>query len=114
MDKKTWRDMQYGDSIVISKLVAEYDLFSLNVFPYTHCKARVWQEDTGKYFAYTNIRIKDTENNTVDGIAGMGKNEQEALNDLIKNFLSLILQYEEKWGRKLTDDDYEYTDPADF
>lgn len=114
MNEKKWELMPYGESIVVSKLVAEYNLFSTKVFPYTHCKVRIWKESFENYIALTNIRIKDRENNTVDGISGIGGNETDALNDLIKNLLSLILQYEKKWNRKLVDEDYEYSDPDDF
>jgi len=108
-----WRKMKYGENIVVSKLVAEYNLFSLDVFPYTHCKARIWHESEDFYLALSNIEIKIADDR-FDGTSGHGKTEQEALNKLIENLLSLISYYEIKWNRKLESEDYNYLDPDDF
>lgn len=109
-----WKSLKYEKKIVISKLVAEYNLFSTEVFPYTHCKARVWQEADGSYLALSNIEIRDQMNNTTDGTSEYGNTEAEALDKLIRNLLELIADYEEKWGRALTDADYDYVEAEDF
>jgi len=114
MDQK-WRQLKYGDRIYIKKLVSEYCLTSTVVFPYAHCKIKVFQDlKDQNYYAYSNIMIRDRETGDVDGVAGLGRTEEEALHDQIKNLLELILYYEEKWGRELTDEDYEYSDPCEF
>ena len=112
-DNAKWRDTFYGKQIFISRLIAEYNLFSTVIFPYTHCKLRVWQRDDD-FLAITNIAIRDVENNTVDGTCGLGDTAMEAFNDCVANVLELIEFYENKWGRKLDDEDYEYSDPDDF
>jgi hypothetical protein len=105
--RNNWKDMKYGASVSVSKLVAEYRLTSTQVFPYTKCKLRIWESE-GTYYGYLNVSIQN------DGISGMGSTIEEALDDTIKNNIELILEYEEKLGRKLTDDDYVYSDPHDF
>ncbi|MBQ7939912.1 MAG: hypothetical protein IJ281_06015 [Clostridia bacterium] len=106
--------LKYSDKIAIRKLINEYNLISTEVFPYTHCKVKIWQDMTdGMYYAYGNIFIHDAEN-SYDSICGIGQNENDALDDYIYNFLNLILSHEEKLGRKLNDADYGYCDPHDF
>lgn len=104
----------YKENIVVSKLVAEYNLESMKVFPYTHCKVRVWQK-SGEYVAYSNIGIIDKMNgNTEDRVCGFGSTIELALDDLINRTIELICYYENEWGRKLNDEDYCYSDPDDF
>ena len=103
-----FKDLNYDKKIVISKLVAEYNLFSLEVFPYTHCKAKVWEESDGTFLALSNITIKDKVNGARDGTSGRGNSEVEALDKLIRNLLELISNRECILGRKLQDEDYDY------
>ncbi len=114
-ESKHWRDTDYGKTISIRKLVAEYDLMSMRIFPWTHCKARVWQEEDGNYIAYSNVGIIDRRNGYMeDRVCGWGEDIETALDDLISNNIELICYWEEKLERKLTDEDYCYSDPQDF
>ena len=108
-----WRETEYGKHITVRKLIAEYCLRSFQIFPYTKCKLRIWEEN-GVYYGYLNIAIRDSADNTVDGVAGTGTTAEEAFNDVISGNIELILKYEEKFGRKLTNEDYEYIDLQDF
>lgn len=109
----SWQNMKYGDSITVGKLIAEFRLKSLHIFPYTKCKLRIWEE-SGSFYGYLNIAIRDHTNSTIDGVAGFGSTAEKAFNGTIRANIELILQYEEKLGRPLTDEDYEYSDPQDF
>ena len=88
-------DILKSKRIGVRKLVGEYVLESTQVFPYTQCKIRVWF-DIGRqyYLACSNIGVRDVINNTVDRECGIGKTEEEALNDQIKCLLSMIESYE--------------------
>ena len=113
--KNHWKNTDYGKGISVEKLVAEYNLCSMQIFPYTHCKARVWFRCDNDYIATSNIGIIDrTDGYTEDYICGCGNTIEKALDDLISNIIELIIQYEKKLGRKLTDEDYCYSDPQDF
>lgn len=111
---RKYSNLKYSDKIAIRKLINEYNLFSTEIFPYTHCKVRIWYDiNDDMYYAYGNIFIHDSEN-PYDNTCGIGQNENDALDDYIFNFLNLIISYEEKLGRKLDDNDYGYCDPHDF
>ena len=95
-DNANWRNTFYGKRIFIKRLIAEYDLMATVVFPYRHCKLRIWQCDDrdNDFLAITNIRIRDIENKTVDGTCGIGDTAMEAFNDCVANVLELIEFYE--------------------
>lgn len=103
--------------MTIDKVVAEYRLKATHVFPYGVCKVRVRLSfGETQYFAMPNIGVIDRTNGwyTEDGTVGFGNTIEEALDDLLTNFIELIYQYEKKFGRKLTNEDYCYSDSDDF
>ena len=111
---KKSENLKYSDKISIEKLIGEYNLMSTEVFPYTHCKVRIWHNlRNNLYYAHGNISIRESDG-SYDGTCGIGKNEEDALDNYLFNFLNLVLSYEEKLGRKLDDEDYGYCDPHDF
>ena len=109
-----YKDLKYGDKITIRKLISEYNLISTEVFPYTHCKVKIWRDiNDDMYYAYGNVFILNSYT-PYDNICGIGQTENTALEDYIFNFLNLVASYEKKLNRKLDDDDYGYCDPHDF
>lgn len=98
--------------VTLEKLVSEYTMWHEKL-PYTKCKIRVW-ERSSDFLAISNINVKDYDNNSVDGICGIGKTEPEAVTDLINRLLDMISFYEEKQGRDYHEDDFEYVDNDSF
>lgn len=110
-----WKNTDYGKEISVEKLVAEFNLNSVQIFPYTHCKARVWYRSDDEYVAHPNIGIIDMTNEYTEIWSyGKGSTIEESLNNLIRNLIESISRYEDKFGRKLTDEDYCYSKPHDF
>lgn len=109
-----WRELQFDQTISIEKLVAEFRLGSTQIFPYTQCKIRIWERKDGTFVGNSNISIKNYDDNALDSVAGLGNTIDETLNDTILVTLQLIRDYERKYGRKLTDEDYSYSDSDDF
>ena len=109
-----WRELKFDRPISIEKLVAEFRLGSTQIFPYTQCKIRIWERKDGTFVGNSNILIKNYADNTLDSTAGLGNTIDETLNDTITATLQLIKDYEQKYGRKLTDEDYGYSASDDF
>lgn len=100
--------IEYKESIFLSKLVSEYTLNSMRIFPYTKCKLRIWKEKDC-YVGNLDIKIRN-----YDKILGFGSTEQEAFDVTVKKNIDLIIKCEEMLKRNLTDSDYVYIDPYDF
>lgn len=90
----------------VEKAVAEFNVWDNNV-PCAKYKVKVYEKPNGKYVAYTNLQIKDSEGVPYCGV-GHGNDIDSALQDVILFFTNM---YKE---RILKDEDFCYMDPMDF
>jgi len=103
-----WQDLKLKGIARIEKCVAEFDVMELNKTPYSKFKVKIYEDSTGFFRGFTNLRIKD---GTGDSSGGMGHGDtiEKALEDTIIYFLKM-LDEKENWS----EDDFECADPYDF
>ncbi len=54
-----WKDIKWQGIAKIEKLVAEYNIWELNIIPYGKFKIRIYESSNCTYSGYTNIHIAD-------------------------------------------------------
>ena len=105
-----WKDVKLGGVSKIDRLAAEFDVWSIEKLPYAKFKVKIFEDISGKYTGYTDVRIKDPATGCPEGAVGWGETVAEALENTVKYFMNEI----EKRGGVLTEDDIEYVEPSDF
>ena len=102
-----WDDKHQGIAD-IEKLVAEYNIWELNISPYAKFKIKIYESSSHSFTGYTNIHIADGFGN-FDCAVGYGKTEEDALEDTISQFF-LMTARKDKWEEQ----DFQCADPYDF
>jgi len=82
-----WND-KYQGIAKIEKLVAEYNIWELNIIPYAKFKIKIYESLDHIYSGYTNIHIADGYGN-FECAVGYGNTEEAALEDTISEFFKL-------------------------
>jgi hypothetical protein len=104
----SWRDLKLKGIARIEKCVAEFDIVELKKTPYSKFKVKIYEDTTGFFRGYTNLRIKDGTGDACSGV-GHGNTIEEALEDTVLYFLKM-LDEKEAW----MEDEFECADPYDF
>lgn len=94
----------------VEKCVEEFEICMNSLFPYGKCKVKIFEKQNGEYYGYSDIRIKNTENNSYDDIKYYGKTIDEVLDKLIEKFTEM----NEKYPEGLDVDDIKYLEWYEF
>lgn len=112
---KEWKDIRIDGIVEIERVVAVFEVWFANNIPYGgKFKIKILENIKGKYTGVPNIRIKNHQDGTVDGISGFGSSVADALEDTLKYFMNLLNVYVKLYGRELTEEDFEWAAPEDF
>ena len=103
-----WNDIKYQGIAKIEKLVAEYNIWELNIIPCGKFKIKIYESPDHTYSGYTNIHIADGLGDFCCAV-GYGKTEEDALEDTISEFFKLTAR-KNTWEEK----DFQYADSYDF
>ena len=103
-----WNDIKCQGIARIEKIVAEYNIWELNIVPYAKFKIKIYESSNHTYTGYTNIHIADGLGDFCCAV-GYGKTEEEALDDTISQFFKMTAR-KEVWE----EEDFRYADPSDF
>ena len=103
-----WSDIKCQGIAKIEKVVAEYNIWELNIIPCAKFKIKILESADHKYTGYTNILIAD-ELGFFYGAVGYGDTEDDALEDTISEFFKMTAR-KEKWE----EEDFQYADSYDF
>ena len=112
MDK--WKELKIAGISNIEKVVAEFNIWSLEKIPYGKFKVKVIENKKGGFIGIPNVRIKNSSDGSIDGISGLGTSIDEALEDTLIYLMDLVNDYEKKYKRELTEEDFEWSSPEDF
>lgn len=102
-----WND-RYQGIAKIEKLVAEYNIWELNITPYVKFKIKIYESLEHTYTGYTNIQIADGLGDFQCAV-GYGRTQEEALEDTISEFFKLTAR-KDTWEEQ----DFQYADSCDF
>jgi hypothetical protein len=105
---KKWQEIKIDGIAKITKCVAEFDVMELKHTPYAKFKVKIFEDAAGNFTGFTNLMAKDALGSPVAGV-GYGSTIEEALEDTIRYFLSMLNE-KQNW----TEDDFECSDPFDF
>ncbi|OOM72227.1 hypothetical protein [Clostridium sp. BL-8] len=103
-----WRNIKIKGIGNIEKCVGEFNVTETLKTPYGKFKVKVYERQNGKYVGYTNLQLKDEEGCAFAGV-GHGETIEQALQDTIEYFLSMINE-----KQSLNEEDFECSDPFDF
>ena len=103
-----WKNIKQQGIAKIEKLVAEYNIWELNIIPYGKFKIRIYESSNCTYSGYTNIHIADGSGDFYCAV-GYGKTKEEALENTISEFFKLTAR-KSIWEEQ----DFQYADPCDF
>ena len=107
MDK--WKGIKIDGISSISKIVAYFEVWSINNFPHSKIKVKIMEDQFSSFTGITNVAAKERQLLSPDWRAGFGKSIEEALEDTIKTFLESIAQ-----NKAIEESDFEWADPHDF
>lgn len=96
-------------SIVILKLINEYNFGSTQLFPYANCKIKVWLNQKSKeYIAYSQINIVYSDNCDVI-LKETGETEDVAVKKLLTKYIMLYNKAKEVFNSDILPDEcYQY------
>jgi len=103
-----WHSLKIEGIATIKKCVAEFDVVELNKTPYSKFKVKIYENQSGTYIGYTNLRIKDGSGDAESGV-GVGNSIEAALEDTVLYFLKM-LEAKDFWE----EGDFDCADPYDF
>ena len=103
-----WHDIKHQGIAKIEKVVAEYNIWELNIVPYAKFKIKIFESPNHTYTGYTNILIADGLGDFCCAV-GYGNTEEEALEDTISEFFKMAAR-KQVWG----EEDFRYADSHDF
>ena len=103
-----WKKINLSGIIKIERAVEEFEVWELNKIPYGKFKVKVYESQEGLYTGRTNIMVGDKTNDFYVGI-GKGKTVQEALQDTIRYFYSMVEEVD-----NLTEESFRYVDSIEF
>lgn len=106
-----WHSLKLERVGKIEKTVAEFIVWMNTVLPYAKMKVKIYESQSGQYTGMTDLRIKRKFDGSPESAIGHGNSIEEALEDTIKYFNSMLKTdgYDE-----LTEDDIEYSEWSDF
>ena len=104
-----WKEIKHEGVAKIEKLVAEYNIWELNIIPCGKFKVKIYENTNNNlYTGYTNILVAD-ELGSFYCAVGYGETEELALEDTITEFFKMVSRKAE-WEEQ----DFQYADPYDF
>lgn len=104
----SWKDIKIKGIPMIEKVVGEYEIVEIEKTPWAKFRVKVFEKQDGSFVAITNLMYID-ETGFENAGYGIGKSEEEALEDAIINFMSKLPN-----DRELTEKDFTEADPYDF
>lgn len=95
----------------IEKVVAEFNVWSIQKLPFPKFKVKIREVSTGGFSGSTNVAVRSLLDNEPDWTTGFGNTISESLEDTIKSFFETIQGIEET---SLSEDSFVWSDPHDF
>lgn len=96
----------------VDRIVAEFDVWVDDSFPFAKFKVKVLDRGLGDLAAFANVAIRDRTTGTPDFIAGLGSTIEEATDDLFVRFVAGVRENTPPTG--LTEADFAWSAPEDF
>ncbi|WPU24791.1 hypothetical protein RI049_08650 [Cedecea neteri] len=106
-----WHDLKLERVGKIEKTVAEFTVWMSAVLPYAKMKVKIYEGQSGRYTGRTDLAIKRKFDGCPECAVGFGNSVEEALEDTIKYFNSIL---KTDGFDELTEDDIEYSEYSDF
>ena len=103
-----WYDIKHPGIAKIEKVVAEYNIWELNIIPCAKFRIKIYESQNHMYIGCTNIQLADGLGDFC-GAIGYGDTKEEALEDTISEFFKMAAR-KDVWEEK----DFQYADPYDF
>ena len=103
-----WNEIKHPQIAKIEKLVAEYNIWELNIIPCAKFKIKIYESPEHTFTGYTNILLADGLGGFCCAV-GYGKTEESALEDTISEFFKLAAR-KKVWEEQ----DFQYADSYDF
>ncbi len=104
-----WKMLKIAKIAKIERLVAEFVVWSIGLFPSAKVKVKVVEDTQGYYIGRSNLAAKSRQGGSPDWISGTGKTIVEALEKTIENLLASIAE-----NGAASESDFEWSDPQDF
>lgn len=108
-DSDDWKTLKIARIARIERVVAEFVVWSIGVFPSAKVKVKIVEYPQGYYMGTPNLAAKSRRDGSPDWIGGTGKSIAEALEKTIENLLASIAE-----NNAVSEDDFEWSDPQDF
>ncbi|MFB1482350.1 hypothetical protein [Corallococcus sp. RDP092CA] len=102
-----WKAINLHGGASISRVANIYELRDFRI-PSTIYRVKVLERDLGDFLAVPNVVVKNKSGDP-ELIAGLGRTEHEALQDIIDRMDESLMSAE-----RLTSEDFEWSDPRDF
>jgi len=104
-----WKNVSINGVSSIDKVVAEFNVWSMQKLPFPKFKVKIREEQSGAFFGSTNLAVKSQIDGEPDWISGYGNTITAALEDTINSFFSTLHGYSE-----LVEEDFVWADIHDF
>ena len=87
----SWKDLKKYNSnvIAIENCVAEYDVWDVVKAPAARYKVKIYENMEGKFCGYANLLVQN-DNREYINVIGRGDTQEEAFNNTLDCFYSLI------------------------
>lgn len=108
-DLENWKKLKMAKIAKIERVVAEFQVWSIEIFPYAKIKVKILEDSQGCYMGAPNMAAKSRRDGSPDWISGSGKSIAEALEDTIKLLLDSIAE-----NGAVSENDFEWSAPEDF
>lgn len=96
----------------VDRVLSELDVWLDDSFPFAKMKVKVIQRAVDDMLAVANVGIRNLASREREYISGLGATADEAVNDLLVRFVSLVRANTPPEG--LTEKDFEWSAPEDF
>ncbi|XWJ91309.1 hypothetical protein ACRARH_03500 [Phytobacter ursingii] len=106
-----WQNIKIENVSKIEKTVAEFTVWMIGVLPYAKMKVKIYESQSGLYTGMTDLRIKRKFDGSPESAIGHGNSIEEALEDTIKYFNSML---KTDGIDELIEGDIEYSEWSDF
>ena len=108
-----WKDIKLKYEGNIRKLAGEFEVSMPTVLPYCKMKVRVYEESNGRFTGRTDVLLIRKADGSPEGAVGHGDTVDEALEDTINYFISM-LEEDYKGVPHLNYNDIGYAEVSDF
>ena len=98
--------------IRINRVAASFEIWLDDTFPFAKMKVKVIEQPNGEFFAVANLAVRNRVTRQPEGVAGLGTTIDEALEDVLKRFMSESQSHRPSNG--FTENDFEWSAPEDF